>query len=346
MAFGLKNAFNKLVAEPGNKLNKTINSVVGKEVFGEIRQFEDAREFAAFDSFPQYSIPEPAQWSTCHGENRVFLLNGNRVSVDATLDSCIRYRPLFRQTANYYTKKFIFRYNSCVTDFDSLLHFFTDMYNEGLNAMLERAYNLLLPYGVYTVNYDEFYQSHITAYNAAIKSYNTMAGIEDSKNQNAQALGDIVGNSVQLQGGGFGLAGAAKGIASAELFNAGLGLLGKYVENQSRMTADEKKQAFEVFKQDVFFSEVFHDYYSTFFTFVQTLADNGILANISTKRTTRIDTMLKNLENPMFPEDKVSAVLVEIISRTPFNRKIYKIMQQKYGETEEVKQLITYFIGK
>ena len=85
------------------------------------------------------------------------------------------------------------------------------------------------------------------------------------------------------------------------------------------------------------------DYLDTFFTFVQTLCDNGILSEISTYFNEQTSNILNNLENPMFPKEKVSKILSEIITNNPFIPKCYQIMKNKLGETEEVIALSNYF---
>ena len=38
MAFDFKNVYNKAFAEPGTKINKKLNKVIGKEVFQDIKK--------------------------------------------------------------------------------------------------------------------------------------------------------------------------------------------------------------------------------------------------------------------------------------------------------------------
>lgn len=344
MAFDFKNAFNKFVAEPGTKLNKTINNAIGKDVFGEIRPMEEAREFAPYDSFPSYNFPEPSEWTKQDGTEKVFTLDNNKISVSKNFDTCMSYRPMFKEAATYYSNRFKFKYSCCVNDFDTLLNYFYDMYNEGLSAILNRAYSLLLPFGVFSVSLDDFSKNHTNIYHRAISSYNAMAGIEESKNEAAQSLGNNVGNSVRLSGGGFGVKGAAKGIATAELFNMGMGLVGKYVANQTRMSPEEKQRAFAAFRADIFFTEVYNNYYNVFMTLVQTLADNGIIPGTTIMITPSTKTMIDNLSNPMFPKESICSVIADIISQNPFIPKVYNIMTEKVGETEEVKKIKEYFL--
>ena len=108
--------------------------------------------------------------------------------------------------------------------------------------MCKRAYSLLLPAGVFSVSVESFIQKHASTYHAAIDSYETMAGIEMNKNAAAESLGNQVGNAVQMQGGGFGIKGAMKGVAQAEAFNFGMNMVGKFFAQQSKMTKAEKER--------------------------------------------------------------------------------------------------------
>lgn len=66
MADLFKKGFNKFV-EQGNALNKGINKILGKEVFGQMKKIEASREFQPYESFSKFSMPEPAQWESFTG---------------------------------------------------------------------------------------------------------------------------------------------------------------------------------------------------------------------------------------------------------------------------------------
>lgn len=342
MAFNFEKGFNKF-AQFGTSLNRGINKAIGKDVFGDIKQIEKPREFPPYDSLPEYSVPEPEQWTQKSGENREFHLNGNVILVSANLDACLKYRKSFEISAKYYTERFKFKYNNCVQDFDTFVHYFSDLYLDGLSSMLQRAYSLLLPFGIFTVDIDSFTSKHIDTYKRAINSYEVMAGVEQSRNQAANKAGNQVPNAVRMQGGGFGFKGAMKGMAKAEAFNLGMGLLGKYVAQQNKMSPEEKAKAFALFKEDVFFQEVYSDYFNTFLTLVQTLCENGVAEGVTTKISTEYETMLNNINNPMFPQDKVAYAIAKLISTNPFVPTCYNLLRNRLGQTDEVNQIINYF---
>lgn len=342
MAGLFEKGFNKF-ADMGNSLNKGINNVIGKDVFGEIKKIEAPKEFPPYESFPSYSVPEPEQWKPLTGSEKSFTLDGNIINVPENLDTCMQYANLFKQAAEYYADRFKFRYYQCITDYDALLNYFEDMYLEGLNAMIDRAYSLLLPFGIFNVDIQSFKSYQIDTYNKAIQSYMTMLSIKETKNKSADSLGNAVGNSIQMQGGGFGFKGAMKGLVQAEAFNIGMGFIGKYIANQTKMSDEEKVQIFSKFRTDIFFKEVYNDYINTFYTTIQILSENGVLHGISTRTGDEFNTLINNLKNPMFPQDKVSSALAELISAYPFSSPCYDAVKLKYGETDEVKQIIEYF---
>ncbi len=342
MAGLFEKGFNKF-ADMGNALNQCANKLVGKEVFGEIKKFQEPKKFQPYDSFPKYSVPEPEQWKPLTGNAKEFTLDGNIISVSANLDTCMQYADLFKLTAKYYTDRFEFRYHQCVTDYDTLLNYFEDMYFEGLSPMVDRAYSLLLPFGVFNIDIQAFRSYQVETYNKALNSYTTMFAIKEAKNWAANNLGNTVGNSIQLQGGGFGFKNAMKGVAKAEAFNMGMGFLGKYIANQTKMTEEEKAETFSKFREDIFFQEVYSDYVNTFFTTIQILSENGVLTGISTRTDDEFSTIISNLKNPMFPQDKVPSILANLISAYPFSTACYDVVKERYGENKEVEQIIKYF---
>ena len=339
-----KNAFNTF-AKTGTTLNRSVNKMIGKDVFKDIKEIEPPREYASYESFPKYPNPQPAEWSVLTGEEKSFSLQGNALVFSKNFDTCLKYRSLFKDAATYYSTRFKFNYMNCVQDFDTLVHYFSDMYIEGLTPMVQRAYSLLLPFGVFTVNMDSFLNKHTSQYQRAIRSYEIMTGIEKAKNQQAADAGNIVGNSIHMQGGGFGTKGVIKGVAKAEAFNFGVGMLGKFVEQQSQMSQEEKAKVYAAFKQDVFFSEVFSDYYCTYFTLIQTLSDNGVLEPVKTTSTQELETMLMNLRNPMFPQDRLAESVIQIIKKYPFSKDAIALLKDKFSQSVEAAQIINYLLS-
>ena len=113
MAFDFKKAFNSQV-KVVNKLNQGLNKIIGKDVFGEVKELEDPREFAPYESFPEYTELEPVDWPLLEGERQEFNFAGNTISFPKELDTCMRYRKYFKKAAEFYAARFAFKYQHCV----------------------------------------------------------------------------------------------------------------------------------------------------------------------------------------------------------------------------------------
>ncbi len=48
----------------------------------------------------------------------------------------------------------------------------------------------------------------------------------------------------------------------------------------------------------------------------------------------------------MFPQDKIASAFANSISCNPFVPEYYVLLEQKLGQTDEVKQIIDYFSEK
>lgn len=344
MALNFKDGFNKF-AEVNNGINRKLNKAIGKDVFGEVKKIEDEREFPEYESYPEYSVPEPEQWPALKGEEKSFYIQGYEIKVTAALDTCILYRDNFYQCARYYADRFEYKYKMCATDFDAFLHYFEKMYLEGLTPMAYRAYSLFLPLGIFDSDVEAFSTYHTGRFNKAIQSYQTMMGIENAKNAQAAQLGNTVGNSVTMRGGGFGFKGAMKGMAQAEAFNLGMSVMGKFVEHQNRMTPEQKAEAWEKFRGDILIEEVYSDYLNTYYTLLQFLADRGLIGEVSTLINKDDETIYNNLKNPMFPKEQFVPTVVKQICKNPFQEDYYKMLILKMGDSDEVSAVRNYFMG-
>ena len=341
MANLFEKGFNKF-ADMGNAMNRGINKLAGKEIVGEIKKFEEPKTFAPFSSYPQYSIPEPEQWQPLCGEEKTFTLHDNNITFSKNLDICLKYGDLFKSSARYYTDRFVFKYKNCVHDYDSMIFYFNDMYLEGLIPMITRAQSLLLLFDIFNINIETFFNFHVQKYNKAFADYDFLITEVENRNQSANNIGNKVGNSVKFYGGGFGIKGALKGTAKAGILNMGMNSAGKYVSNQLKLSDKEKNDWFYTFNTSIFFSKVYSDYVYTFFSLIELLVQNNVLSEIATLADEEYHTMINNINNPMFPQDKMIPLIIRIIKKYPFTYDVYTIYKNKFGENEELTSIYNY----
>lgn len=345
MAFNFKDGFNKF-ADASTKLNRGLNNAIGKDIFNDVKPIEEEKEFPPLTAYPQYTIPEPDQLSEINGVEKTYKIGDSQVVISSQLDSLYSYRQNFKVYAGYYIDMLKFRYSMCVKDYDSLTHYFPDLYREALKPIADRAYSLLLPFGIFNVTADSFLSTHIDTFNEGINAFFEIAKIEIEKNQRAQQMGNALGNSIQMQGGGFGMKGAMKGMAQAEAFNIGLGLLGKFAEHQKRMTQEEKAVIFSQINPEILFSATYNDYYNVFLTLVNFLSDNRILNNVKTVIDVEFDTIYGNLQNPMFPAAMFPNDICSLISNYPFEQKCFDLLVKKMPTDDGAIKLVEYYNSK
>lgn len=342
MAFSFKDGFNKF-AEQDNKFRKGLNNAIGKDVFREVQKIEDPIDYPPLSSFPVDKSNDPVLNEPIVGEEKLFCISGADIRFSAELDACFQYRKVFKEFAEFYTQRFKDRYQLLAKDYDSFVHYFPDIYAEGHIPIIAAACSILLTFGIFNINDKSFYDLHISKFASAANSYVTVAGVEQERNLRAQASGEALGNAVQLRGGGFGLKGAMKGVAKAEAFNMGMGLFGKLAENTMRMTREEKAQVFSKFNTELFFKEVFSDYYHVYLTMVRVLEENHILENVKIEKDEEYQSIINNLNNPMFPKDKMATALSQLIVNYPFEKDGYELLNNKYGDEDDAQELIRYF---
>lgn len=342
MAFDFTKGFNKFV-ETNNQLNHAVNNLIGKDVFPDAKKIEAPRDFKEYESFSPYSLPEPSQWQSKKSKAKKFSIQGNIIEITSALDLCLKYKSEFIECADYYTNQLKFKFEQCSTDFDSFLYYFEAMYKEGLYPMLKRWYSLFLPLGIFDSDLETFAQVHFSRYNKAYDSYQIVAGIEAKQNAIAAQSGNLVGNSIKMQGGGFGFKGAMKGVAKAEFFNIGMSALGKFVEQQSSMSQEEKANVWAKFNKESFFEEVRSDYVNVFLTLIHVLSEKGLIGDADIDTTKESETIYANLQNPMFPADQFVATCVKLIGKNPFVSSYYDLLESKLGKTEEISAVRNYF---
>lgn len=235
MAFNFKDSFKKIA-----------DATVGTKANGDTEKKETRKGFQDYGSFPAYDVPEPAQWTGMQGEERSFTIEGNVIEVNANLDTCMKYYPLFVECAKYYTDRFKFKYAQCATDFDSFLNYFESMYMEGLIPMLQRAYSLFLPLGVYDMEYEKLRKAHSEKYHAAIDAYNAVAGIREERVQKANSLAQMSADSRRIDSV---MSSSAKGLrkasTKAQLHNLGTMALSYGISAYINRLKPEEKREFK-----------------------------------------------------------------------------------------------------
>lgn len=206
--------------------------------------------------------------------------------------------------------------------------------------------NILISEGIWTVTEDSFEQQHLTNFHLGMNDYtSTLESIELTLQSNRRIMSNITSIIPNLSGGGLGLKGAAKGIATATAFNivrdgAEAGLL----NSVSNLNQAQQAELYGRIKPDNLFDCVFTDYWRVFLSLVCLLNKNGKTIWYPTNTTTQqASNIFTNMSNPNFPQDKLIDVFLDILKINPYNAEYHKFMISRFGENDETTAIKNYF---
>ena len=278
-------------------------------------------------------------------ENKKFKLFDRELNIPTNLATFNSYRLIYRNLALQATDELEYEYNNSIHNLDEFLASFPMLYKSKLDSLIKKSIDILISEGIWTVTYDSFLESHLNDFHLAMDDYRTMVDnfnlvLEENQRKKATMWGYIP----NLIGGGFGIIGALKGIATATAYN----LIRNGIEESSLKNAnvkpEQRAQIYNYLNTSLLFDRVFSDYWNVFLSLVWTLNQNG--KNIwwpNNKEIAQAENIFANLSNPNFPQDKVIDAILQIIQVDPYNEQYYTYMIEKFGDTEEIHSIKQYF---
>ncbi len=288
----------------------------------------------------------PEVWEQVIGEEKQFTLNGKNFTVSANMDIFNTYRLKFYDLACVCVDNARQEYNKKVQNLSTYLEFFPRIYNKHLTVLVKRAIDILVSECVWTVTEDSFLNQHIDDFHIAIDEYLiTTESVELTIQANQNRVSTAMSFVPNLIGGGFGVKGAAKGIATATAFNlvrdgAEAGLL----KGASQINQAQQLELYQRINPDNLFELVFTDFWRVLLSLVFTLNQNGKqIYWITDDVAERANNIFTNMSNPNFPQDKLTDVFIEILKTFPYNVEYHKYMVSKFGDNAETQAIRNYF---
>lgn len=285
-------------------------------------------------------------WAPFNGEARQFVLNGEALAIDASMDSFNTYRQLFYGYANTCVEAGITEYLAQVRDLITCLKFFPAIYGKNLDVLIERAVDALISSGVYTMTADAFKERHLSEFHSAIDVLEaTMESVALTSQANVKTVESVTNLVPNLIGGGFGTKGALKGILKAEAFNLARDTAeNALLENASKINPSQAKEIYERIVPEQLFALVFSDYWNVHLTLAQILNEAGKPTWwISEAQAQQAQGIFQNLSNPNFPQEQLTPMFIEILKTNPYRKEYHQYMVGKFGENEETGQIRNYF---
>ena len=276
---------------------------------------------------------ENEQLTLYEGKEKTFSLNGKVFTVPARLDAFNYYRNTFKELATYYSDKASKKYIECVSDASSFFEHVLEIYDENLNAVIDCAVDVLVSDNIFQYSVETFASTHqktsceVMEYCSQIyKEYETL---KQSSTQTVQGISNLASS----------LLGQKSWVLGEFVSGMGEGLA------ESVSLSDEQLRTFfaSIEPQKVF-NGAYSDYWKVYLTLVYCLKEhNKDIWTPDEVTTDEIDTTLQLLAKPNFPQDKVTDLILNLITKDPYRKEIYDLMKIKFGENEEVLNIIGYF---
>ena len=199
-----------------------------------------------------------------------FQILEKEVDVPENLNIFNEYRLTYRELAKKVTTELVEEYKANIKNLDDFLGKFPELYKNKLEILTKKAVDTLVSEGVWTITYDSFLETHINDFHLAMDDYKVMVDNFNAKiEENQRKKEKMWGYVPTLMGGGFGISGVLKGIATATAYN----LIRDGIEENSLKKANVKpEQRIEIYKllnTSILFDRVFADYWNVFLSLVK-----------------------------------------------------------------------------
>lgn len=313
-----------------------------------------AREIIAYikntlESVQKGPKPSPIEqeiWEQIKGKARTFSFYGEALVIPENLDIFNSYRKKFKGFAEKCVERAKSDYKTRVKDFVSFMEFFPKIYKDNLSPIVQKAVDILISEGDWTVTFDSFFDLHTSAFHLALDDYNAMVeSVRLTVEKNQKAVAGAMSYVPNMIGGGFGFKGALKGMAVAETFNAvKKGVGNNAMKNASNINRAQQAELYGRIKIDILFNRIFVDYWNVYNSLVWTLKQKGHDIWWQTKDVDQqAKNIFNNLSNPNFPQDKILPALISLILTNPYSPEYYEFAISRFGQSAEIDKIKEYF---
>lgn len=242
--------------------------------------------------------------------------------------------------------KFLASYSSFNTA-DQLFEVFPDRLSEALSTTVRMAATDITSNGIYELDDTEI-RSNLEERVNTVRS-----GFDKIQDQYFEILGKSAELDAQrtaarenrpgIIGGGFGIEGAAKGMAMATAANAALGLAYGLVNLTAKAVSelgDEKKKR-ELLEAPStktaladFLCRAVLQGYRLVAEAVNAASNSTVFDVVTDEAHKRSSAMADNVSSGRVPAEEVQTVLIQALSRDPFNDKAWKLWLDQFGDED------------
>ena len=242
------------------------------------------------------------------------------------------------------------------SDLEAMLKDFDNQYTKFMKESISTAVTALISSKVY-VDENEYF-SRLENRGNILNGDDAFASIYDKY---VEIVADVEGQKQyrearknhrgRIIGGGFGVQGAVKGMATAGVMNLGMGALhsiGNFAGNmitKAMANSDKKK----LFKDPNTFATlanaIRNDCYYVHITLVDIFNENGrSIKFINKDDGAKASTLFNVIKNPAFPKEETLEKMIEVLELDPYNLDYYIFLLNEFGDTNrQIESIADYF---
>ena len=256
---------------------------------------------------------------------KTFTLGKGSFQITNEREAYTKLRLKYQTLAEGAKQDFICHFGGRYTDMDHLHRLYRHAVLEYLMQAIDQAIRDLVKKGIMDIDDEQFMNEYLTNYLSWEQDYNAEIGDQYMKivlnTQEFEALHATNSeNKTGIMGGGFGLEGAAAGIAIATAANAALGVIDGIANVGSKALstmgdASKKRKIFENPKTRIYLAEII---FTNVFQVHLALADainirnlNKPIDNVSDKDTIRSHAFYQNISKGRIADADVESYLLK-----------------------------------
>lgn len=274
------------------------------------------------------------------GEERVFPLLGKELYVSKELDAFMYYRKKFKEFARVQADLAKADYCRYVTGLDEFMNIFPEIYCRYLKPLLQKAFEIILSYGIYDITAEDFAKQHTEDFCAADKTMNTMQeACNNTIIANENAIHKMYGSIPNI-----GFIGGLGTVLAVEAANIAIDATYKSAINKVNIKPAQKIELFNRINHEMLMMHVFKDYWDVAFSLCYRLYTHDCgMWYPTVEGNERANGLMKNLESGLIPPSDRSDVIIQIFKNRPIQDSLYGYLRRTYAGDEEVDAVRRYF---
>ena len=273
------------------------------------------------------------------GTEQRFTILGKELVVSSGMDAFNHYRKAFRALAQQQAWALEAEYRARVTDLDSFLIYFPEMYAKYRKPLLEQAMGIILETGVYDLSAQQFEEQHTADFclcaedvDTTWESFNlTIEANQERKIRMYNMLPGVVFSGITGFAAALAVNMAVSSIAEADIRNAKV----------------SKKQRAEIFGRidtGILMERAFTDYWRVFLSMTWQLNRKGVDVWYPNEADNASATgIYQNLISGMLPATHIPDLVVKLLQLNPYSDDPLAYIRNRIGITAETSPILDYF---